>query len=132
MPASVPNASVSLVMPWALCSSFGRSQIYPARRNVYRGTEQQITLEAGNSRKSWDIAQRLTPANLATMLAFHATVGTLTPFFFYDPWDTSPKFNYDPSGTATTGRYVVRFEGPLTTDRAWPRHDLTFRLIEIT
>jgi hypothetical protein len=37
--------------------------------------------------------------------------GPQEPFYVYDPWDTSPRFSYDPTGQATQGRYTVRFEG---------------------
>jgi len=133
MPGNVTNASIGIVMPWALARSFARAQPWKAKTNIYADGETQISLEVATSRKSWDLGLRLSPASLATLAAFWVTTkGPVLPFWFYDVWESVPKFSYDASGTATDGRYAVRFDGSFSTERGWPRHDVTVRLIEIT
>jgi hypothetical protein len=93
--------------------------------NEYANGESQrrVILGVGNSRKAWRLSKRLTSAQLATLRAFfEARRGGLEPFYFYDPWDTSPKFTPDPTGAATTGRYTVCFRG------AWSQALRTGRL----
>ena len=51
--------------------------------------------------------QRLDLAALRTF--YDARNGAHEPFYFYDPYETNPKFSYDPTGAAVTGRYTVRF-----------------------
>jgi hypothetical protein len=58
------------------------------------------------------MAKRLTPTALVALRNFFdARNGSTEPFYFYDPYDTNPKFSYDPTGVATVGRYIVRFNG---------------------
>jgi len=112
MPGSVENAAPSTVLPWSLSTAFARSQGYPILDNEYRNGESQRSVLASNSRKRWRLAKRLPSAQLQTLRDFYeARKGPQEPFYFYDPWDASPKFSYDPTGQATPGRYTVRFEG---------------------
>lgn len=49
---------------------------------------------------------------LANLLwAFYQSVGTLTPFYFYNPYENTGDPTLTPlsDGSATTGRYLVRF-----------------------
>ena len=112
MPGSVENAAPSMVLPWSLSRAFVRSQEYPILDNEYAGGESQRSVLASTSRKRWRLAKRLAPTELVALRDFYeARKGPQEPFYFYDPWDASPKFSYDPTGQATPGRYAVRFEG---------------------
>jgi len=112
MPGSVENAAPSTVLPWSLSTAFVRSQEYPVLDNEYAGGESQRSVLASTSRKRWRLAKRLAPTELVALRDFYeARKGPQEPFYFYDPWDASPKFSYDPTGQATPGRYAVRFEG---------------------
>jgi len=112
MPGSVENAAPSTVLPWSLSRAFVRSQEYPVLDNEYAGGESQRSVQASNSRKRWRLVKRLAPAELTALRDFYeARKGPQEPFYFYDLWDTSPKFSYDPTGHQTQGRYTVRFEG---------------------
>jgi phage-related protein len=99
-------------MPWSLSTAFVRSQEYPVLENEYRNGESQRSVRASSSRKRWRLSKRLTPAQLQALRDFYeARKGPQEPFYFYDPWETVPKFSYDPAGQATQGRYTVRFDG---------------------
>jgi phage-related protein len=112
MPGSVENAAPSTVLPGSLSRAFVRSQEYPVLENEYRNGESQRSVQATNSRKRWRLAKRLPSAQLQALRDFYeARKGPQEPFYFYDPWDASPKFSYDPTGQQTQGRYTVRFEG---------------------
>lgn len=111
MPGSVSNAAPATVLPWSLCKSFNHAREYIVIENEYRNGESQRSLLVQTSRKRWSTPRRLTPAILATFRSFYdARKGPHESFYFYDPWDTNPKFSYDPTGQATTGRYTVRFD----------------------
>src|SRR3974377_555210 len=112
MPGNVQNAAPATVLPQSLCRWFVHERAYPLIENEYKNGESQRSVLATNSRKRWRLAKRLTAAALQTLRAFYdARNGSTEPFYFYDPYETSPKFSYDPTGQATTGRYTVRFNG---------------------
>ena len=132
MPGSVPNAAPTTVLPWSLCKAFNHSREYILLENEYRNGESQRSLLVQTSRKRWSTPRRLTPALLATFRDFYdARKGLHEPFYFYDPWDTNPKFSYDPTGQATTGRYTVRFDGPWDQMAGLGRADVQVNLIQL-
>ncbi len=132
MPGSVQSAAPSTVLPWSLSHSFVRSQEYPLVENEYVNGESQRSVPATNSRKRWRLAKRLTPVQLQALRDFFdARHGPQEPFYFYDPWETGPKFSHDPTGQAVAGRYTVRFAGPWEQSSAPARTDLTLQLIEL-
>ena len=110
MPGSVQNTMPATVLPQSLCRAFVHTREYPVIDNEYRNGESQRSVEAVTSRKRWRLAKRLTPAQLTALRAFYeARSGPIEPFYFYDPYETNPKFSYDPAGQAVQGRYTVRF-----------------------
>jgi len=113
MPGNVSAAAPSTVMPLSLSKAFSHSREYPLIENEYKNGESQRSLNAASSRKTWQLTKRLTPSQLATLRTFYfALNGPQQPFYFYDPFETSPKFSYDGTGVVTTGRYTVRFDTP--------------------
>ena len=115
MPGSVLNAAPATVLPPSLCKSFVHERAYPLIENEYKNGESQRSVQATTSRKRWRLTKRLTPAVLQTLRTFYeARNGSTEPFYFYDPYDTSPKFSYDPTGVATVGRYTVRFNSDVS------------------
>jgi len=132
MPGSVQNASPVAVLPWSLSVAFVRSQEYPVLENEYRNGESHRSVEATNSRKAWRLAKRLTPVQLAALRDFYeARKGPTEPFYFYDPYETSPKFSHDPTGQAIIGRYTVRFDGPWEQALQLGRIDASLALVEL-
>jgi hypothetical protein len=132
MPGSVENAAPSTVLPWSLCRAFVHSREYPILENEYRNGESQRSVLASNSRKRWRLAKRLTSAQLVTLRDFYnARKGPTEPFYFYDPYETSPKFSHDPTGQAVAGRYTVRFEGAWEQSAGIALIEVTVELVEL-
>lgn len=132
MPGNVQNAAPSVVLPQSLCRSFVHERAYPLIENEYKNGESQRSVLATTSRKRWRLAKRLTPSALQTLRAFYdARGGTVEPFYFYDPYETNPKFSYDPTGQATTGRYTVRFNGDWQQSSEPGRSDVQIELLEL-
>lgn len=132
MPGSVQNAVPATVLPTSLSRAFARSQTYPVVENEYRNGESQRAALASNSRKRWRLAKRLTPTLLQELRDFYdARKGPTEAFYFYDPYDTSPKFSHDPTGVATTGRYTVRFDCEWGQAVGPGRSDVNIELLEL-
>ena len=132
MPGSVLNAVPATVLPQSLCRTFVHERAYPLIENEYKNGESQRSVLATNSRRRWRLAQRLTPTALQTLRDFFdARNGSTEAFYFYDPYDTNPKFSYDPTGVATTGRYTVRFNGDWQQSSGLGRSDVQIELLEL-
>jgi phage-related protein len=132
MPGSVQNAAPLTVLPASLSRAFVHEREYPALDNEYRNGESQRSVQAMNSRKRWRLTKRLTPAQLSALRDFFdARKGPTEPFYFYDPYETSPKFSHDPTGQAVAGRYTVRFASLWQQSVTLARADLSLELIEL-
>ena len=132
MPGSVQSAAPSTVFPQSLCRAFVHDRAYPMAENDYKNGESQRSVLATTSRKQWRWAKRLTPAQLQALRDFYeARKGPHEPFYFYDPYETSPKFSYDPAGQATQGRYTVRFNSEWNQSAGPGRADVSIELIEL-
>lgn len=89
-----------------------------------------------SSLKSWSVSARLTATAVATLKTFYEShLGPTIPFYFYNPDEVIPGSaigsNYDSSGTAATGRYVVRFGSDTWTETVGlSRTDVSFTLVE--
>ena len=132
MPGSVQNAAPLTVMPASLSRSFVHERAYPVVESEYRNGESQRSVQAANSRKHWRLAKRLPPTQLGSLRDFYdARKGPTEPFYFYDPYETNPKFSTDPSGQAVAGRYTVRFAGDWSQSVDLSRADLSIELVEL-
>lgn len=132
MPGSVLNAAPVTVLPPSLCKSFVHERAYPLIENEYKNGESQRSVLATNSRRRWRLAKRLTPAALQALREFYdARKGPAEPFYFYDPYETSPKFSSDPTGQAVAGRYTVRFNSDWQQSCGPGRSDVQIELLEI-
>jgi hypothetical protein len=132
MPGSVQNAAPATVLPLSLSRAFAHSREYPLIENEYRNGESQRSVQASNSRKRWQLAKRLAPAALQVLREFYeARSGPTEPFYFYDPYETNPKFSHDPTGVVTVGRYTVRFNGDWQQSSGLGRSDVQIELLEL-
>lgn len=132
MPGSVQNATALTVLPHSLCRAFAHERAYPLVENEYRDGESQRSVQATNSRKRWRLTKRLTPSALETLRDFYdARQGPTEAFYFYDPYETSPKFSSDPTGQAVAGRYTVRFEGEWTQSVGLGCAEVNITLVEV-
>ncbi|MBI4907309.1 MAG: DUF2460 domain-containing protein [Acidobacteria bacterium] len=132
MPGSVQNAAPLTVMPSSLSRSFAHDRSYPVVESEYRNGESQRSVQAANSRKRWRLAKRLTSTQLTSLRDFYdARKGPTEPFYFYDPYETNPKFSTDPTGQAIAGRYTVRFTSEWNQSVDLGRADVNIELIEL-
>ena len=132
MPGSVQNAAPATVLPLSLCKSFVHERVYPLIENEYKNGESQRSALVTISRKRWRLAKRLAPDALEDLRDFYdARHGPQGPFYFYDPYETSPKFTPDPTGQAIPGRYTVRFEGGFDQSTGMGRADVEIQLVEV-
>lgn len=132
MPGNVQNAAPIAVLPHSLCRAFAHERAYLLIENEYRNGESQRSVLAANSRRRWRLAKRLTPALLVALRDFFdARNGSAEPFFYYDPYDTNPRFSYDATGVMTVGRYIVRFDGDWQQSNGPGRSDVSIDLIEL-
>jgi hypothetical protein len=132
MPGSVLNAAPSAVLPQSLCGAFAHSHSCPVIENEYRNGESQRAALATSSGKQWRLAKRLTAAQLQSLQDFYdARQGPEEPFYFYDPYETSPRFSHDPTGHAAAGRHTVRFASAWAETRFLPRTEVTIELVEL-
>jgi phage-related protein len=132
MPGSVQNCAPAAVLPQSLSRAFVHTREYPAIENDYRNGESQRSVEASTSRKRWRLAKRLTPAQLQALRSFYeARNGPAEPFYFYDPYETTPKFSYDPAGQASQGRYAVRFNCEWSQSVSPGRAEVEIELLEV-
>lgn len=132
MPGSVQNAAPAAVLPQSLSRAFVHTREYPVIDTEYRNGESQRSVEAVTSRKRWRLAKRLTPAQLTALRAFYeARNGPAEPFYFYDPYETNPKFSYDPTGQAVAGRYTVRFNCDWSQSMSPGRAVVEIELLEV-
>lgn len=132
MPGSVQNAAPLAVLPASLCIAFVHEREYPVLETEYRNGESQRSVQATHSRKRWRLAKRLNPSDLAALRNFYeARKGPVEPFYFYDPYETNPKFSYDPTGQALAGRYIVRFASPWEQSIMLVRGDVSIELAEV-
>ena len=132
MPGSIQNAVPTTVMPNSLSRAFVHAREYGLLENEYRNGESQRGLLVATSRKRWRLGKRLAATLLQQLRDFYdARKGPEEPFYFYDPYETVPKFCYDPTGTATQGRYTVRFEGAWEQSVGLGRVDVEISLVEL-
>lgn len=132
MPGSIQNAQPTTVLPQSLCRAFAHERAYPLIENEYKNGESQRSVLATTSRKRWRLSKRLAPTALRTLRDFYdARKGTTEAFYFYDPYETSPKFSYDPTGQVTTGRYTVRFNSDWQQSSGPARSDIDIELLEL-
>ena len=106
---------------------------YPLIENEYKNGESQRSVQAATSRKKWSVTKRLTPSQLAALRTFYdARNGTHEPFYFYDPYDTNPKFSYDPTGAAVDRQVHRPVQHATGASRSTPgRSDVQIELIEL-
>jgi uncharacterized protein DUF2460 len=132
MPGSVHVWSPTLVLPATLSRAFSRTQELNVHSNDYAaGTSHREKL-VETPRRRWRLAKRLTLAQLQELRDFYlARKGPTEPFYFYDPFETKPRFSHDATGLSLHGRFVVRFVGPWQESANWARMDVESELIEV-
>jgi phage-related protein len=130
MPGSVQNAAPTTTLPQTIASAFQRSHEWSALLNEYADGESQRKALTATARRAWKLTKRLPAADLTALRAFFiARGGPTEPFYFFDPYETSPKFTLTPSGTQ--GRYTVRFAGNFSQSVDRARGEVAIELVEV-
>ena len=118
-------------MPRHLCSAFQSGSSCVVLRSEYPNGDSQRRALVTTPQRTWRLAQRLTPSVWNDFLAFYNQVKNGVTFYFYDSFETSPRFSHDPTGQATTGRYTVRFSSDLTLTARLARLEAAWELLEV-
>ena len=115
-------------MPYALCSAFLESWSWPVRSNGPFADGSIITnVQAASSRRAWTVQQKLTDSQYMALEAFRsARKGPLEAFYFYPALA-----DFDTTGVKTPGRYLVRFDGPMSYTQGMVRNPADFKIIQV-
>ena len=118
MPANVPLAAATAVLPDALSKAFTQVREYAVLTNEYADGASQREAEVTNSRRRWVLTRRLAPALLTQLRAcYDARKGGAEPFLFYDPFESAS--------------FAVRFEGDWQQPVGLCRGEVSLRLVEL-
>jgi hypothetical protein len=130
MPQNVQAAAPSVVMPFSLSSAFSEEQRLEALVNLYQNGFATRSPLAINPRRFWKLSKSLTRTQWAALRNFYLS-NTATPFWFYNPRETTPPFSWDASGATIQGRYTVVFDGNWAEDSLMVRSAISFGLREV-
>jgi len=130
MPNSIRGATSVGVMPQTLCRAFSETLVWAAAASDYHDGSVQRAALVDVPRRSWVLGIRLTPAQLVTLRNWWET-HTADAFYFYNPKETVPPNTPDPTGVATDGRYLVRFDSPWSESMGIALGDVAVHLIEV-
>ena len=135
MPGSVQNAAAAVVFPWALARGFRRERVREVRLAEYRDGHREVALEAGESRKSWELELELSAADMGALRTFWEA-NRHKAMIFYDVEERGEAglgWDYDQTGAAGgAGKYEVRFDGDeLGNETGLARVGSRVRLVEI-
>ncbi len=131
-PPNVITPAPTVVMPWKLCTAFESTSEFVTLVNEYPTGDTQRRALTTTERRRWRLARKLTALEWASFLTFWEQVKGGQSFYFYDPWETVPRFHYDPTGAALNGRYRVRFAAALPLNAVLPRVEAQLELIEVS
>ena len=128
MPGNVTVAVAAAVLPAGTCAAFSRVREWACNTNQYTNGEIQVGKLVTNYRSRWALTRRLPATPMEALRLFYlARLGPHQAFYFYDP-EEGPT---DPTGVATTGRYIVRFAGAFTAAFGVGRHAVSLQLVEV-
>ncbi len=128
MPGSVSQAVATTVLPYALASAYTECPHWPVVANgPFPDGSYLQDLQGAADRKEWKLGRRLTGTQYTTLLAFWtARKGPHQAFYFYPV-----QAQHDATGVSTTGRFLVRFNGPFSTTHTLGRDDAGFGLLQL-
>ena len=130
MPNSVRGATSVGVLPHTLCRSFSETQVFASLTSEYHDGSAQRVVLVSVPRHAWNLGKRLTPGEMEALRSWwdaHAA----DAFYFYNPKETVRPNHPDPTGVATAGRYLVRFDSDWSETLGIALGDASVRLIEV-
>lgn len=133
MPGVVSLATVAGgdVLPASLARAFTRIVNWDGQENLYASGISQRGALVTAPRGQWALTRRLTRTDAEALRTYWINHRCVTPFYFYDVFETS-SFAYDVTGVSATGRHTVRFDNqtfPVVLNVG--RLEIPFQLIEI-
>ncbi len=115
-------------MPAALCSAFTESWLWPVRISGPFVDGTLVTnVQAANARRAWTVQQKLADDLRTALETFRsARRGSLEAFYFYPVLA-----DFDVTFASTAGRYLVRFDGPMSYTQGIVRNLSDFKIIQV-
>lgn len=142
MPGNVGAAAPVTVFPNLTYIALSKTSEWAMNVSQYPdGSSQRYTLPKGDPspppgpmpRARFRLRAKLGATAMAALRAFFvARKGKKEPFFLYWPWERTVPFSYDPTGTETDGRYIVRFDSDWNESWSLQRGEVAVDLVEIT
>jgi hypothetical protein len=128
MPGIVSQAIASTVLPYALASEFVECRTWPVVENgPFPDGSYLKRVQGAADRREWKLTRRLTGALYDALIAFWAArKGSHQAFYFYPV-----QAQHDATGVSATGRFLVRFLGPLSTGHHSGFDSAGFNLIQL-
>lgn len=118
------------VFPFKLTKAYQRQRKYDMRVNWTPDGRNVRQCYGQSDQNAWTLTTRLLWTDQITLTNFYYShLGPVIPFYYYDMDESH--FAYDPSGTSALGRYIVRFQGPMTITYTRPRVETQFTLLQI-
>ena len=118
------------VLPFSLCRNLVETRQWPVRMVEYHGGETERMALTSTARRSWQMAKRLPPAALVTLRDF-LDAHPVDAFCIYVMKETNPPFQWDATGLAVAGRYLVRVAGDWDQTSYVLRTETSVQFIEV-
>lgn len=128
MPGDVSQAVATTVLPYSLASSYVECRTWPVIENGPLPDGSYLKhLQGAADRREWQLERKPTGAQYNSLLAFwSARKGSHQAFYFYPV-----QAQHDATGVSATGRFLVRFQGPLSTTHSIGLDSAGFGLIQL-
>lgn len=130
MPSHVAVANPVGVFPKGLCSAFSEELRIEPLINVYPDGSSDRAALAINPRRWFKLTRPLRSADYSLLFTFYQA-HRAQEFYFYNLRETVPMWSYDPTGSATSGRYIVVFDGGWSEENYNPRFQASLALREV-
>lgn len=112
MPGVIQLSTSAAVLPRYLCEVFTQEREFLANVNDYADASSQRGVIVQTSRRKWTIRPKVKITDLIALRNFWLARKGTEAFYYYDFTESSPFGNFDITGAAPDGRFLVRFQGP--------------------
>lgn len=130
MPDNIITSTPVDVLPQVFCAALHEEHRLECFVNAYQDGRSDRAALALNSRRFFRMTRVLTSAQYSALYIFYSN-HLVAPFYFYNPFETVPKFTWDASGAAPDGRYICTFDGSWSEEVRLGRSHVSFGLREV-